>query len=595
MPVAGEAVEVPVPAGGFSASLGSAPPALSPLFSSPSELLYTFFPLVVLFVCFHAISSNSPSSPSLSISASIRAFRLHLAAVHHSLPPSLFSLNVLVSPAFLCLLLPYASFLLLRLLPALSLEPSIPPSAVAVTYSDLFQSPSVFSLPAAEASHLADERRKRVFLSFFSLPDPHTFSPLLRFLLHPFYLSQSSVVFWLVVGPFLLYSCAVYIQQAIEEERRGLTIAQQTDGQTSSPRLRAALAILICLYMPAVFMTWLVAHVFPTAEAPPFRYFGVGGAIYALAAVVFFYDPVIHSGMFADPSIQFPLPLHVRSVTSVLVFFLFLFSPPPGDLLLLLSGALSAVLAVAAASVPPFFGVSGAVAAFSAVTSAVAFGDHLGISHTLVSSVSSLFFVDFDPLESGGVSSAGKEHVRVSPDGKALPDALTWTVAGLSLVFAGGMALAGACWRWAPLLDWLVHAVRDGRSVRARLTSAAVMVAFTCLPFSFSSLPSLGELFSDPLKTLRSLPVSDPSLYAVTCTERTVLLGSIGAKTAAFWTPLFGMGSRSRKLKYFIGPLLLFLLFVGMTSEHWRRIGPGFLGTVFSLYQLLALQPQEEP
>ncbi|CBZ55020.1 conserved hypothetical protein [Neospora caninum Liverpool] len=597
MPSVGDAPEMPVPPGA-SASLGTSLPALSPLFSSPSELLYTFSPLVVLFVCFHAISSNSPSSPSLSISASIRAFRLHLAVVHRSLPSS-FSLKDLVSPALLCLLLPYVSFLMLRVLPVCFLEQSIPPGAIAVTYKELFRSPAVFSVSPPSRGELETMRKKHVFLSL--LPDTGALSPLIRFLLHPFYLSQSSVVFWLGVGPFLLYSCAQYIQRVTEEERGGMTLARHRAGpQYSSPRLRSAITILICVYMPAVFMTWLTTHVFPgAADGPPFRYLGVEGAIYALAAVVFFYDPVVHSGMFADPSIQFPVPLHVRNVTSVLVFFLFLFSPPPGDLLLLLSGALSAVLAITATSLPPFFGVSGAVAAISTVTSAVAFGAHLGVSHTVLSSLSSLFFIDYAPLQQEQQarfsSLQGTEDTRFSAAAAAEgpSEALTWTVAGLVLAFVGGMAVAGAIWSWACLVEGAVHAVRDLASVRARLTSAAVMVAFTYLPFSFSSLPSIGALLSDPLQTLLSLQFNEPSLYAVTCSERTVLLGSIGAKTAAFWTPFFGLGSRGHKLKYFIGPLLLFLLFVGMTSEHWRRIGPGFLGTVFSLYRLCSLPRQE--
>ncbi|PFH34035.1 hypothetical protein BESB_071870 [Besnoitia besnoiti] len=564
------------------ASAAVSPLPNSPLFSSPSELLYILFPLIVLFVCFHAISSNSPSSPSLSISASIRAFRLHLATVHHTLPSSFFSLTTFLSPCFLSLLAPYLSFFVLRLLPLCFSEPPVPPSAVAISYRDLFLSPAVFA-PAAEGSTATPEDDEaqssrnalRAFVSFL-LPEKNSYSPLGRFLLHPFYLSPTSVVFWLFAGPFLLYSCALYIQQKHVEASRGMSVVHERRGDlviSSSPKMRSIFTILICLYLPGVLMTWVVTQVFPSASAAvPYRYLGIEGAVYALAFVVFFYDPVVYSGMFADPSIQFPLPFHVRSVTIVFAFTLFLFSPPPGDLVLLLCGVVSAILAVAATCLPPSVGVAGAIGGVSLPIASLVFEERFGaLKRARVEH--SLFFVPYAP--------------QTSFD--SAPECFTWTVAGLVFAIVGGMALAGLLWRAGEVIEGAVNAVRDSAGVRVRLTSVVVMLAFTYLPFSFSSLPSLSEFVADPLQTLLSLPFGGPSLYEITCTERTVLLGSIGAKTLAFWTPFFGFSNRSPALKYFIGPLLWFLLFVGMASEHWRRVGPGFLGTAFALYCLFAL------
>lgn len=290
-------------------------PAVSVLFSSPSQLLYIFFPLLVLFVCFHAISSHSPASPSLSISASIRAFRLHLATLQHFFPQSLSS--ALVHPPFYFLIAPFISLFLFRLLPVLLGQPPVPAAGVVVTYRDIFLSPAFF---------LTQEKSSFSLSSVF-LPIDGSYSPLMRFLLHPFFVSPSSLIFWLTAGPFLLYSCCSYVYLHFEEGR-GFSVAGPQAATPRHPALRATTALLICTYMPAVFMTWLVAHISPTSAAASFRYIGVEGAIYALALLVFLYDPV--SG---PPTVQTWSQLRspwraVRTHASVRSFKSFRGAPP---------------------------------------------------------------------------------------------------------------------------------------------------------------------------------------------------------------------------------------------------------------------------
>ncbi|PHJ24108.1 transmembrane protein [Cystoisospora suis] len=536
-------------------------PAVSVLFSSPSQLLYIFFPLLVLFVCFHAISSHSRTSPGLSISASIRAFRLHLATLQHFFPQSLSA--ALFHPPFYCLITPFVSLFFFRLLPPLLGETPVSASGVVVTYKDIFLSPAFF---------LTHEKTSGPSSSFLSIiyPADGSYSPLMRFLLHPFFLSPSSLVFWLTAGPFLLYSCSSYIYLHFQEGR-GFSVAAPQTPAPRHPGLRTLTAVFICLYMPAVFMTWLVAQISPTAAAASFRYIGIEGAIYALSLLVFLYDPVVHSSMFGDPSIQFPAPVHIRSVTSVLAFFLFLFSPPPNDLLLLVSAGLSAALAALASSVSPLQGLSGSAGAASIAMAWLALGSKLSVSAPST-----------DPEMTGGFF-----FVPYSPPSGATTDAVTWTIGGFSIAVVGGMAIAGILWNYARAAETVVDALRTPLRFRVLLTGAVAMLAFAYLPFSFVSMPPIRALLSDPRQIMMQL--GGPTLYAVTCTERTVLLGSIGAKTAAFWTPIFSLGNRSHKLKYFIGPLLCFLLFVGMASEHWHRVGPGFIGTVVALYMLYSL------
>lgn len=280
-------------------------PAVSVLFSSPSQLLYIFFPLLVLFVCFHAISSHSPASPSLSISASIRAFRLHLATLQHFFPQSLSA--ALVHPPFYCLIAPFISLFFFRLLPPLLGETPVSASGVVVTYKDIFLSPAFF---------LTQEKTsgRSSFLSVF-YPTDGSYSPLMRFLLHPFFLSPSSLVFWLTAGPFLLYSCSSYIYLHFQEGR-GFSAAGPQTPAPRHPALRAVTAVLICIYMPAVFMTWLVAQISSTSAAASFRYIGIEGAIYALSLLVFLYDPVSPS----DDGDTLTPPCELRSAEGKLIY-----------------------------------------------------------------------------------------------------------------------------------------------------------------------------------------------------------------------------------------------------------------------------------
>lgn len=173
--------------------------------------------------------------------------------------------------------------------------------------------------------------------------------------------------------------------------------------------------------------------------------------------------------MFGDPSIQFPAPFHIRNVTSVLAFFLFLFSPPPNDLLLLVSSGLSAALAALAASVSPLRGLSGAVGAASVAMAGLAIESKIsgGTSASAIhpGMTSGFFFVPYSPSGSAvSPSSLTSEGVR---DETPVSDhhRVTWTIGGLAIAATGGMAVAGVLWNFAQAAEKAVDALRVSRRV----------------------------------------------------------------------------------------------------------------------------------
>lgn len=178
------------------------------------HMLFACFPLLVLIVCVHVVSGDSgaPGLLGVSIGAGSALLRAALNGVSTLVSggPLGAVRAVRQQPALLLLVAPLLSFCAFRLLPLLL-------RTDAVTAADVCLSGSLAFTPLELQTSSTDSAATDAAAAIAAVWRQLDLRPLL---LHPFYCSTSSAVVWLLVAPLVLFSAAMLLQKAQEQQQR---------------------------------------------------------------------------------------------------------------------------------------------------------------------------------------------------------------------------------------------------------------------------------------------------------------------------------------------------------------------------------------